>query len=213
VAGETAIVPPRQARTRASWERVLEEGVALLASGGYAALTIAALCERARVTAPTIYARAGDKESLLLAIYERAMARIDAADPLDPVDERWAALDPDALVRTAVGDLAALWLTHAGLLRAIVHRSATDPEVRRRGSERSQELGRRFRAVLLVHHPASAADAESAADTCFRVVYAALVQRVVFGADFESDRPLDDATFISALGDMAARYLHAEERT
>ena len=53
--GEGAEVrPPRQARTRASWERVLEEGVALLEEEpGYAGLTIGALCERAGVTPPT----------------------------------------------------------------------------------------------------------------------------------------------------------------
>ena len=97
-----SIVPPRQARTRASWDRVLQEGVALLEAGGYDALTIGALCERAGVTPPTIYARAGSKEQLLLAIYERAMQRIARDERLDPADPRWAAMEPAELVRAAV---------------------------------------------------------------------------------------------------------------
>ena len=154
MSGSVAIVPPRQARTRASWDRVLDEGVALLESGGYGALTIGALCARAGVTPPTIYARAGNKEQLLLAVYERAMQRITGDDALDPGHERWAAMTAAEVVREAVGQVAHIWLIHAALLRAIVHRSAVDDEVRRRGSLRSRELAARFRAVLLTRRDA-----------------------------------------------------------
>ena len=215
MSGSVAIVPPRQARTRASWDRVLDEGVALLESGGYGALTIGALCARAGVTPPTIYARAGNKEQLLLAVYERAMQRITGDDALDPGHERWAAMTAAEVVREAVGQVAHIWLIHAALLRAIVHRSAVDDEVRRRGSLRSRELAARFRAVLLTRRDALPADAdvdaEVAADICFRIVYAALVQRVVFGADFESEQPLDDQAFVASLGDVAVRYLRIRE--
>ena len=213
MSGSVAIVPPRQARTRASWDRVLDEGVALLESGGYGALTIGALCARAGVTPPTIYARAGNKEQLLLAVYERAMQRITGDDALDPGHERWAAMTAAEVVREAVGQVAHIWLIHAALLRAIVHRSAVDDEVRRRGSLRSRELAARFRAVLLTRRDAlpADADAEVAADICFRIVYAALVQRVVFGADFESEQPLDDQAFVASLGDVAVRYLRIRE--
>jgi AcrR family transcriptional regulator len=209
--GESTIVPPRQARTRASWDRVLQEGVALLESGGYEALTIGALCERAGVTPPTIYARAGNKEQLLLAIYERAQQRIARDEQLDPADERWAAMSTAELVRTAVAQVARVWLDNAALLRPIVHRSAADPEVRRRGSVNSRDLAARFRAVLLTRRDALPPDAEGAADLCFRLTYAALVQRVMFGPGFESDVPLDDQSFTTALGDAAVRYLQIPE--
>jgi AcrR family transcriptional regulator len=205
--GQTTIVPPRQARTRAAWNRVLEAGVGLLESGGYDALTIGAVCERAAVSPPTIYARAAGKEQLLLAVYERAMQRITEDDALDPADERWAVMQPAGAVREAVARVARIWLDHAALLRAIVHRSAVDDEVRRRGSVASRDLAARFRAVLLIHRDALPPAAEAAADMCFRLVYAALVQRVVYGADFESDLPLDDACFTAALGEAALRYL------
>lgn len=184
-----AVRPAHQARTRASWERVLDAGVSLIEDVGYDGLTIAALCDRANVTPPTIYARAGDKETLLLAIYERAMARIEASDRLP---ER-------AGVREAVAAVADVWLQNAALLRGIVHRAATDGEVFRRGAQNSQDLARRFRAAI---------DADDrAADAVFRVVYAALVQRVVYGPQFESDLLLDDEQFTEMLGDIAERYL------
>jgi AcrR family transcriptional regulator len=192
-----------QARTRESWARVLDAGVALLEDGGYGALTIAALCERAAVTPPTIYARAGSKEQLLLAVYERAMERVTADDALDPADPRWAAMAPTERVRAAVGAVARVWLRHARLLRAIVHRAATDEEVFRRGAVASRDVAARFRAIV----PA----AEREADACFRVVYAALVQRVVYGPGFESDVRWDEDGFTTMLGDVAVRYLGITE--
>ncbi len=198
-----AVRPPRQARTRASWHRVLDAGLELLEEGGYGALTIGALCDRARVTPPTIYARAGSKEQLLLAVYERAMERIVADDALHPADPRWAALAPAARVRAAVDAVARIWLRHAGLLRAVVHRAATDAEVFGRGAQASQDLAARFRAIV----PAP----EREADACFRIVYAALVQRVVYGPRFESDVPWDEDAFTTMLGDLAVRYLRIAE--
>jgi AcrR family transcriptional regulator len=210
--GEGAGVrPPRQARTRASWERVLEEGVALLQEeAGYAGLTIAALCERAGVTAPTIYARAGSKEGLLLAVYDRAMVHVAAVDGLHPQDPRWTALDDDALVRGAVAEVARPWLARTALLRAIVHRAAVDPEVWRRGSLASRELGERFRRVVSRDGTRPGVN-ERRADGAFRLVYAALVQRVMYGPGFESDVELDEAAFLQMLGDVAAAYVNRSE--
>jgi AcrR family transcriptional regulator len=209
--GEGAEVrPPRQARTRASWERVLEEGVALLEEeAGYAGLTIAALCERAGVTPPTIYARVGSKDGLLLAVYDRAMEHVRAVDGLDPRDPRWAGLDDDALVRAAVDDVARPWMARSALLRATVHRAAVDPEIWRRGSVASQDLGARFRRVV-TRDGARAAVGVARADGAFRLVYAALVQRVMYGPGFESDVELDDGAFLTLLGDMAVAYLNEE---
>ena len=199
-----AIREPRQARSRATWARVLDAGLALLEEGGYAALTVDAICARAGATPPSIYARAGSKDGLLLAIYEHAMARINASE-LDP-DDAWEQLGAEDQVRRAVSGVCRSWLDHAGLLRPIVHRAAHDPEIFRRGSEASRELAARYHAML-----ARAGFRERDADATFRLVYAALVQRVMYGADFESDVPLSDRMFTRMLGDAAVRYLQLDQ--
>src|SRR4051812_40094663 len=130
---------PRQARSRATWARVLDAGLELLEEGGYQALTVDALCARAGATPPSVYARAGNKEGLLLAIYEHAMQRVDAAG-IDPEAAEWEQLDREAAVRLAVQVVCRLWLRNAGLMRPIVHRAANDPELFRRGSEGSRGL-------------------------------------------------------------------------
>ena len=204
--------PPQQARSRASWERVLDEGVALLEDVGYDGLTVAALCERAGVTSPTVYARAGNKEQLLLAIYEHAMARIGTGDRLAVDDPRWHGLRPEALMRRLVDEFAHVWLDNVPVLRATVLRAASDPAIWRRGQLRSQDVARRFRAIALQHLDRVATPSEErAVDACLRIIYAALVQRVMYGEDFESDVPLGDAELVTTLGDIAVRYLGIQE--
>jgi AcrR family transcriptional regulator len=212
--GEGAEVrPPRQARTRESWRRVLDEGVALLEEeAGYAGLTIAALCARAGVTPPTIYARVGSKDGLLLAVYDHAMADIEAIGDLDADDPRWSGLDDDALVRAAVDEVARPWLARTALLRAIVHRAAVDPEIWRRGSLASREIGARFRRVVSRDGARPGVD-ERRADGAFRLVYAALVQRVMYGPGFESDVELGDAAFLQLLGEVAVTYVNRSEES
>ena len=46
-AADLEVRPPKQERSRAAWNRVLDAGVAILEDGGYDAFTIAAVCERA----------------------------------------------------------------------------------------------------------------------------------------------------------------------
>jgi AcrR family transcriptional regulator len=199
------ITAPRQARSRATWARVLDAGVELLQEGGYEALTIGALCERAAATPPSIYARAGNKDGVLLAIYEQAMTQITAY-AIHPDDPSWEGLDRSAVVRRAVDSLCRTWLANASLLRPIVHRAAHDPEIFRRGSQASREEALAFRTVL-----ERTGVAPRDADACFRVVYGSLVQRVMYGADFESDVALSDDAFVEMLVAMATRFVGAAE--
>ena len=173
----------------------------LLEEGGYGALTVEAVCARAGATPPSIYARAGNKEGLLLAVYEHAMQRIDASG-FNVEDPTWDTMEPGAIVRAAVDVVCRGWLEHAGLLRPTVHRAAHDQEIFQRGSKASRRLATDFGAVL-----AKAGTDRRDADRVFRLVYAALVQRVMYGERFESDVPLSDHDFKEMLRRMAVRFL------
>lgn len=201
MASLAAIREPTQQRSRATWGRVLDAGLELLEEGCYATLTIDAICARAGTTPPSVYARAGNKDGLLSAIYDHAMQRIDAAS-IDPADPSWRELDPEATVRRAVGAMCDAWLRNAGLLRPIVHRAAQDPEVFRRGSAESRRSADDYRAVL-----SRVGISRRDADATFRMTYAALVQRVMYGGQFESSVPLGERSFRAMLADAAVRYL------
>jgi AcrR family transcriptional regulator len=195
---------PRQARSRATWGRVLDAALDLLEEGGYEALTVDAVCARAGTTPPSLYARAGNKEGLLVAVHEHAMQRIGESN-IRPDDPEWDTLAPEPLVRRAVDAVCRGWLDHALLLRPIVHRAAHDPKTFRRGSEESSKLGDDYRAVL-----AKAGIGARDADATFRLVYAALQHRVMYGEGFESPVPLPDRALTRMLGDAAVRYLQLQ---
>ena len=97
--------PPLQTRSRESLERVLEAGRELLEEEGLEGFTVQEVSRRAKVSIGSIYARAPSKESLLLAVYDRAVGEIGAANAeAFENDERWDGLDARELIERAVDD-------------------------------------------------------------------------------------------------------------
>ncbi|GAA0247302.1 TetR/AcrR family transcriptional regulator [Cryptosporangium japonicum] len=194
------VTPPKQRRSREAWNRVLDAGVAILAEEGYEAFTIAAVCDRAGVAPPAIYARTRSKDALFLAVYEHGIARLSAdqaglvaPDPGLPAAE---------LVRAVVAAIVGVPLRHQEFLRPIVLLSASHDEVRRRGSGYSRSLGAAFVDLLA---PAPSTDVEAWA--CFDTVFAAVILRIAYGPGFATPHPEDDDAFVARLGDLAVRYL------
>jgi AcrR family transcriptional regulator len=200
--------PPRQRRSRETWARVLDAGVAVLEDGGYEGFTIAAVCERAQVAPTALYARTSSKDALFLAVYEHGVARLRADQEVFPDEVRWSGLPPTDLVRAAVAEAVGISLRHQRFLRAVVLVSAAHPEVRRRGSRYSQDLGEGFCAVVLrardaIRHE----DPEAAVRSCFGTVFATSMIRVAYGPGFATPLPVGDDVFVADLGETAVRYL------
>jgi AcrR family transcriptional regulator len=205
---DLVVRPPKQRRSREAWNRVLDAGVAILEEGGYEAFTIAAVCERASVAPPAIYARTTSKDALFLAVYEHGIARLRLEQDRLAEGRRWEGLAAPDLVRAVVAETVWICLRNQAFLRAVVLISAAHPEVRRRGSRYSRELGELFagalRAALFqVTHP----DADAAVRSCFGTVFAAAIIRVAYGPAFATPTPVDDDAFVAQLGETAARYL------
>lgn len=208
MADDLEIRPPKQRRSREAWNRVLDAGVAILEDGGYEAFTIAAVCERAAVAPPAIYARTTSKEALFLAVYEHGIARLTAAQEVLAPGDRWTGSTPADLVRDVVAETVGLALRHQRFLRPIVLLSASHPEVRQRGSGYSRGLGEQFVGLLAslgdrITHD----DAATALWACFDTVFAATILRVAYGAGFATVIPESDEAFVARLGETAVRYL------
>ena len=200
--------PPRQRRSREAWERVLDAGVSILEEGGYPAFTIAAVCARAKVAPPAIYARTTSKDALFLAVYERGIARLRQEQGDLAADPRWEHLAPAELVRAAAEKTVGILLRHRRFLAPVVLLSADHPEVRRRGSLYSAELGEQFaRVVLRARDDVRHADPPAAVRACFGTLFAAAIIRVAYGPGFATSAPVDDETFVADLGETAVRYL------
>lgn len=132
--------PPRQARSRESWDRVLQVGMDLFAERGWTGLTITEVCRRARVSAPTIYARVDGKAGLFLAVHERWLTQIRATQEQLQVEfVRENHSTPEAAA-AAAQVIIGVFTAHAQALRALIDRSAEDPELLERGGTASRAL-------------------------------------------------------------------------
>jgi len=206
-AGPLEIRPPRQQRSRDAWNRVLNAGVQLLETGGYEAFTIAAVCDLAQVAPRALYERADNKDALFLAVYEHGMARVRADQAALADEERWRDLPPHQLADQIVREVAAIFFRHGAFLRSVVLISGVHPEVKRRGSYYSQELGNLVTSPLMrvqgaIDHP----DPETAVQAAFNAVFSTLVMRTAYGPAFDTPA-IDDDTFLQTLSTMVRRYL------
>lgn len=200
---------PKQRRSRATLEKLLAAGIALLAEKGYEGLSIADLSARASVSVGSIYQRFDGKEALFAALQERILESIDAeqADLFRTIDRA----QPDArLVAEAVDRLAALLRRNEPLLRVMILRGAVDEATRQRGSRSSLGLARAFENFLLSSIRAFGHEQpELAADIAFRIVYATLTRRIMSGARFESDADTSWDQLAAEVGRACAAYLLA----
>ncbi|WP_367323590.1 TetR/AcrR family transcriptional regulator [Streptomyces sp. HUAS ZL42] len=207
-ATDLEIRPPKQRRSREAWNRILDAGVSILEDGGYEAFTIAAVCERAEVAPPAIYARTTSKDALFLAVYEHGIQRLRAEQRVFADDSRWADLSATELVRAVVTETVGMFFRHERFLRAVVLLSASHPEVRRRGSLYSQELGDGFtKVVLRAAEAITLPDTEAGVRACFSTVFAASVIRVAYGPGFARPVPVEDDAFVADMAETAVRYL------
>jgi AcrR family transcriptional regulator len=209
---EQLIRPPLQRRSQESLERMLQAGAEVLLDVGYEGFTLQEVSKRSGVSIGSIYARAPSKEALILAIYDREMAKVAAANERLRETARLHELKGRELIIALVELMARSTLEHADILRVFMYRAIVDPVIWRRGSERSSDLARAFEEALLEHkdelnHP----DPELAIDVAFRMVYNTLVRRVSHGERFESQRPLSEEDLIRELGEAVADYLLAPE--
>lgn len=122
-------------------DRIRMAALAVLRDGGPAALTTRAVCERAGVTAPTLYHHYGDKEGLLRAVAEselqaffgRKQRMKPSDDPLRDVKRGWddwiafAIEQPDLVraVRTGGGSAASMREAAEAIVRVRLSRLAT----------------------------------------------------------------------------------------
>jgi AcrR family transcriptional regulator len=208
---DTSIRPPKQRRSQESLDRVLQASIKLLEENGFDAFTIQDVSQRADVSVGAIYARFGNKESLLRAVHRHAMESIGAeAEAVAAADGRPGAPARD-VIAAAVRTVAAIFRGNEELLRAFMHLGAVDDEIAARGSAASTDLAREFEETVLHHRDEiTHSDPDKAVDVAFRMTYCTFARRVMYGPTFESDREIGWDDLITEVGEACAAYLLAE---
>ncbi len=204
---EPLIRPPLQRRSQESLERVLQAGFELLKEEGFEGFTLQAVSKRAGVSIGSIYARVPSREALIMAIYERVMAWTEEEDQISPSAVR-AALSPRERIETVTTEMANTMLGHGSDLRVFMRQAAVNPDIWRRGAEKSQATAELFRRAILEHpsdvgHP----DPELAIDVAWRMMYCTLARRITHGPLFESAHEVSDDALVAEISRAVADYL------
>ncbi|WP_298740709.1 TetR/AcrR family transcriptional regulator [uncultured Microbacterium sp.] len=187
--------PPQQRRSREAWERILAVGADLFVEGGLDALSIGEVCRRAKVSAPSLYARVDGRDGLIAAVYEHLMVRVRASDR-----ELLEALPagsgtPAQRIAAVVEAVAEQFSRNADVLRPIIAASLQDEWVHARGVQESRRL---------VDGLADALDlGEEAGRDIATMLFAELVMSTMYGIDFASPHSPDDADLRARLVRMA----------
>jgi AcrR family transcriptional regulator len=191
----SSVSPPRQARSRATLERLLDAAEALIRERGLGGLSVPEVVRRAKSSTGSFYARFQDKNALLRALEERFFANLEAlVDSL--LDEaRWRDVPTPELVAVCVREMLRSVEAHAELVRAFVARSAQQPGFEAEAMRFRERVVRGFRSLLLarrdeMRHP----DPELAMDLALEGAFAFMQSRILSGGRPLVAGPLIDDT-------------------
>jgi AcrR family transcriptional regulator len=194
---------PKQARSRATFDRLLDAAEELLTEAGLDGMSMAQVAARANSSVGALYTRVPDKAALVRAVQLRILDRQLAAMAALAADERLAAAPLDELVERFVSAIVAGLRAHAPVVRACLVQGVRDPVMRERvvaGLERVTELlAGLLRARPQVAHP----NPDLAADVIVRTTTGALQQAVLL------DRPFPHKRYAAELSRAARGYLAA----
>ena len=199
---------PKQDRSRASFERLLDAASALLAERGYSDFTIAEVSKRSKVSVGSIYGRFENKDALVRATQERVLERMDEeyAGLVNRI--RRKRLPLSVLVTTSVKELADFHRRHAGELIPFMDRASSDSVIATVGKKYHGQMALDFKLLLLerrteILHP----DPDRAASTCFAVIYATLARHLGLGSSKDVAGEGDWRQLVEDLGQMSLTFL------
>ena len=203
---------PRQGRSLASFERMLEATKALMIETGGDSFTLQDVSERGQVSIGSIYLRFESKDRLLRAVIAEELQAILAKERA-MIDELLAETDSlGAFLPLYIARYSAFLEQHAPILRTIMARAEVDPAVSEPGKEtarRSSEMS--IAAILTFRDEIKSADPEAKALAVFQIVFATIARQFGLGSTPESSDPHLWGSIKDELAKMALAYLrHAD---
>jgi AcrR family transcriptional regulator len=202
---------PRQKRSRASLERLLDAAEEQIRQNGFEALTISGVVNSIGLSVGAFYARFPDKTALLHAVQDRFHNRLEPIIREQMIAEAGPCTTLADAVEAAVEVLIRNVTGERELSRAFMSLSVADPVLRARGELVNRQRREALLEILIVHkdeigHP----DPELAIDVAYGM-YAAVVRgRLMFGAEHELYYGIDNPTLYRELKQALTLYLKGD---
>jgi AcrR family transcriptional regulator len=200
--------PRRRARARATRIRVLDAARALFVERGYVATTIDAIAERADVSPETIYARFGNKRTILSDLVDVSIAGDDVAAPI--LERDWVQAmrdqpDPHRRLRMLAGHGHSILERRAAVDEVVSGAAAADPDIAalRHAGKVQRHAGQRelLRIVVGPGGLRDGLDLDAAADILYAIGSPETYQLLV------TDRGWSPARFEAWYGETLDRLL------
>lgn len=203
-------IAPKQARSVASMNRMLDTAESLLDAGGPDALTVDAVVQAAHTSTGSFYARFGDRQGLLVALQDRFLERLTES-LVRTFDTSAADEDLTETIERLVVDFLDAFNTNRQAFVAFMLLNRSDPSMRDRGAQASRAAGDAI-AQLLEPHRSEIAHPEPAlaADVAYRTLFAMATQTVMFDDHEISNRHYTDQSRATETATLLLAYLRAE---
>jgi AcrR family transcriptional regulator len=204
-AGRWAL-PARQARSRATREKLLAAAERVFADKGYDGARLSDIAEAAGCSVGAVYFRFKDKDALFFAIAESFTAEARAKMLALLKAGRGGA--PKVVIRQFVTGTAADFRAHKGLFRAIVERGFDHPLAMKTIHAVRDELADALETALRGRMTERDGFAFSIR-VATQMIYGFLLNGVL---NVKAPTRIDDARAIEELANAVVAYLHAEDR-
>jgi AcrR family transcriptional regulator len=204
--------PPKQARSHATLQRILDAAEALIEEKGLADASIPEIVRQARSSVGGFYARFRDKDDLLRGLEARFLAEM--ADRVDALadEARWVDASLHAIVDACATELVSVIGERRNLIAAFLTRAALDPEVRADALRFRALVSERITQLLMTRRDAfDHPEPDLAIDLAVQFAFGLTLQRVVSGRIRAAGRPLSDADVIREIVRNFTRYVGATD--
>lgn len=203
---------PRQGRSLASFERMVDATRELLLEKGSEDFTLLDVSERGRVSIGSIYLRFESKERLLHAVIGAELAMIVDGEAKMVSEVRAEAQTLRQFLVLYVARYSAMLENSAPMLRAIMQRASSDSAVSAAGKEAAfRSFSIAIDAMLQYRDEIRADDAASKANAAMHVIFASVARQHGLGSTAESSDPAVKALMATELAEIAYAYLHHAE--
>ncbi len=174
---------PLQSRSRASLTRMLGAARRLLIERGSDDFALSDVSRVGRVSIGSIYHRFQSKEELLRAVHRQLMEDLHGEQTAIVGSIRARARDLPGLLAMLIDEIAEFLKRNAGALRPMMACANKDGAIAAAGKASHTELRSLFIAALLTYRSTIRhANPSAAADTCFKMIYAAIARDLGFEA-------------------------------
>lgn len=197
---------PKQSRSQASLERLLNAALELLSEKGYSEFTLQEVSKRAKVSIGSIYNRFSGKDDLIREVQERQLNLMEVETTVLINNLRRQELPLLELVPAITREYGLLLKRHSTFLRPLMEIASTDPVVAQNGKKHfAQNIGDFERLLLERRNEIRQTNPERAVRTCFQVIYASLSRYLGLGTVAEI---IGEGDWDSLLEDLSLVALH-----